>query len=229
MIKEMAQLNMSYLSRTGNSRNDIAFTDVIDQTTKYLNRTIMAQLNAIRWFAYDGMSEYANVLKRDGEGRNDLAWEYIQLIDQQKLYLNNFLRFVYQYCMEIAFTWEQMNSDYRYDYYYENGDDHFSLGGARLATWQGDKNGDIDANLYLKEEYRNETDFDNFVNTLIHEYGGRTNILFTRLSLGTNTYENVALNNVSYSSGQYIRIGMRFWPNGTYILGGSGINVDMYW
>ena len=85
MIKKMAQLNMSYLSRTGNNRNDIAFTDVVDQTTRYLNRTIMDQLNAIRWFAYDGMSVYANVLKRDGNGRNDLAWEYIQLIDQQKI------------------------------------------------------------------------------------------------------------------------------------------------
>ena len=227
MTKKMAQLNMSYLSRTGNSRNDIAFTDVIDQTTKYLNRTIMAQLNAIRWFAYDGMSDYANVLKRDGEGRNDLHWEYIQLIDQQKLYLNNFLRFVYQYCMEIAITWGQMNSDYRYDYYYENGDDHFSLGGARLAGWQGDKIGEINANLYLKEEYRNETDFNSFRNELQSKYINST-VIFRKLVLGSNTHENVSLNNITVSSGQYSRIGIRFKPFGIYKTD-NGVNVDMYW
>ena len=227
MIKKMAQLNMSYLSRTGNSRNDIAFTDVVDQTTRYLNRTIMAQLNAIRWFAYDDISDYANVLKRDGEGRNDLAWEYIQLIDQQKLYLNNFLRFVYQYCMEIAITWGQMNSDYRYDYYYENGDDHFSLVGARLASWQGDKIGEINANLYLKEEYRNETDFNSFRNELQSKYINST-VIFRKLVLGSNTHENVSLNNITVSSGQYFRIGIRFKPFSIYKMD-NGVNVDMYW
>lgn len=217
---------MSYLCRTGNNRNDISFTDSVDQITKYLNRTIMSQLNAIRWFSYDGMSDYANVLERNGAGRNDLIWNYIQLIDMQKLNLYNFLSTIFLYNDRITFAGNSMTSCYRYTFFAEEDGDHYTLGGANIGSWQGDNTGNINAIVYLKDTYKTESEF-NTVYNAINKYADNS-VLCSRLDLGGNIYNNIALYSLSYSSGSYIKINLKFFPFGIYKLGGK-VNVDMYW
>ena len=63
---------MSYLYRTGNSRNNIAFTNTANSSTKYLRRTGTGRTN-ITWTTIPTGSTY-NILQRNGTGRNNIAW-----------------------------------------------------------------------------------------------------------------------------------------------------------
>ena len=63
---------MSYLYRTGNGRNNIAFTTTVNSSTKYLRRTSTGRNNIV-WTTIPQGSTY-NILNRNGTGRNNIAW-----------------------------------------------------------------------------------------------------------------------------------------------------------
>ena len=63
---------MSYLYRTGNGRNNIAFTTTANSSTKYLRRTSTGRNNIV-WTTIPQGSTY-NILNRTGTGRNSIAW-----------------------------------------------------------------------------------------------------------------------------------------------------------
>ena len=63
---------MSYLYRTGNGRNNIAFTTTANSSTKYLRRTSTGRNNIV-WTTIPQGSTY-NILNRTGTGRNNIAW-----------------------------------------------------------------------------------------------------------------------------------------------------------
>ena len=63
---------MSYLYRTGNGRNNIAFTTTVNSSTKYLRRLGSGRTN-INWYTIPAGSTY-NILNRTGTGRNNIAW-----------------------------------------------------------------------------------------------------------------------------------------------------------
>ena len=68
---------MSYLYRTGNSRNNIAFTNTANSSTKYLRRTSTSR-NSIVWTTIPQGSTY-NILQRNGTGRNNIAWTNLKI------------------------------------------------------------------------------------------------------------------------------------------------------
>ena len=63
---------MSYLYRTGNGRNNIAYTTTISTATKYLRRTSTGR-NNITWTTIPAGPTY-NILQRNGTGRNNILW-----------------------------------------------------------------------------------------------------------------------------------------------------------
>ena len=63
---------MSYLYRSGNGRNNIAYTTTVNSSTKYLRRTGTGRTN-ITWTTIPQGSTY-NILNRTGTGRNNIAW-----------------------------------------------------------------------------------------------------------------------------------------------------------
>ena len=63
---------MSYLYRTGNSRNNIAFTNTANSSTKYLRRTASSRTSIV-WTTIPQGSTY-NILQRNGTGRNNILW-----------------------------------------------------------------------------------------------------------------------------------------------------------
>ena len=62
---------MSYLYRTGNSRNNIAFTTTANSSTRYLRRLGSGRTN-INWYTIPQGSTY-NILQRNGTGRNNIV------------------------------------------------------------------------------------------------------------------------------------------------------------
>ena len=68
---------MSYLYRTGNSRNNIAFTNTANSSTKYLRRTSTGR-NNIAWTTIPNGSTY-NILQRNGTGRNNILWANLKI------------------------------------------------------------------------------------------------------------------------------------------------------
>ena len=68
---------MSYLYRTGNGRNNIAFTTTANSSTKYLRRTSTSR-NSIVWTTIPQGSTY-NILNRNGTGRNNIAWGNLKI------------------------------------------------------------------------------------------------------------------------------------------------------
>ena len=63
---------MSYLYRSGTGRNNIAFTNTANSSTKYLRRLGSGRTN-INWTTIPAGSTY-NILNRTGTGRNNIAW-----------------------------------------------------------------------------------------------------------------------------------------------------------
>ena len=59
---------MSYLQRTGNSRNNISWTNTSNNSIKYLHRTGNNRTN-IKWST---ISTSANILQRTGTSRNKI-------------------------------------------------------------------------------------------------------------------------------------------------------------
>ena len=68
---------MSYLYRTGNSRNNIAFTNTANSSTRYLRRTSTGR-NNIAWSTIPNGSTY-NILQRNGTGRNNILWSNLKI------------------------------------------------------------------------------------------------------------------------------------------------------
>ena len=68
---------MSYLYRTGNSRNNIAFTTTANSSTKYLRRLGSGRTN-INWYTIPQGSTY-NILQRNGTGRNNILWSNLNI------------------------------------------------------------------------------------------------------------------------------------------------------
>ena len=68
---------MSYLYRTGNSRNNIAFTNTANSSTRYLRRTNTGR-NSIVWTTIPSGSTY-NILQRNGTGRNNILWANLKI------------------------------------------------------------------------------------------------------------------------------------------------------
>ena len=68
---------MSYLYRTGNSRNNIAYTNTANSSTKYLRRTSTGR-NNIAWTTIPQGSTY-NILQRNGTGRNNILWSNLKI------------------------------------------------------------------------------------------------------------------------------------------------------
>lgn len=58
---------MSYLIRTGNSRNNVAWSTTENSTTKYLRRTASGRNNVV-WTTIPNGSTY-NILQRNGTGK----------------------------------------------------------------------------------------------------------------------------------------------------------------
>ena len=71
---------MSYLYRTGNGRNNIAFTTTANSSTKYLRRTGTGRTNIV-WTTIPSGSTY-NILNRTGTGRNNIAWGNLKIISK---------------------------------------------------------------------------------------------------------------------------------------------------
>ena len=71
---------MSYLYRSGNGRNNIAYTNTANSSTKYLRRTGTGRTN-ITWTTIPTGSTY-NILQRNGTGRNSIAWGNLQIISK---------------------------------------------------------------------------------------------------------------------------------------------------
>ena len=68
---------MSYLYRTGNGRNNIAFTNTANSSTKYLRRLGSGRTN-INWYTIPAGSTY-NILQRNGTGRNNILWSNLNI------------------------------------------------------------------------------------------------------------------------------------------------------
>ena len=68
---------MSYLYRTGNSRNNIAFTNTANSSTRYLRRLGSGRTN-INWYTIPQGSTY-NILQRNGTGRNNILWSNLNI------------------------------------------------------------------------------------------------------------------------------------------------------
>ena len=68
---------MSYLYRTGNGRNNIAFTTTTNSSTRYLRRTSSGRNNIV-WTTIPQGSTY-NILNRTGTGRNNIAWANLKI------------------------------------------------------------------------------------------------------------------------------------------------------
>ena len=68
---------MSYLYRTGNSRNNIAFTNTANSSTRYLRRTSTGRNNIV-WTTIPQGSTY-NILQRNGTGRNNILWSNLNI------------------------------------------------------------------------------------------------------------------------------------------------------
>ena len=68
---------MSYLYRTGNGRNNIAFTNTANSSTKYLRRLGSGRTN-INWYTIPAGSTY-NILQRNGTGRNNILWANLKI------------------------------------------------------------------------------------------------------------------------------------------------------
>ena len=68
---------MSYLYRTGNSRNNIAYTNTANSSTRYLRRLGSGRTN-INWYTIPQGSTY-NILQRNGTGRNNILWSNLKI------------------------------------------------------------------------------------------------------------------------------------------------------
>ena len=68
---------MSYLYRSGNGRNNIAYTTTANSSTKYLRRLGSGRTN-INWYTIPQGSTY-NILNRTGTGRNNIAWANLNI------------------------------------------------------------------------------------------------------------------------------------------------------
>ena len=68
---------MSYLYRTGNGRNNIAFTSTANSSTRYLRRLGSGRTN-INWYTIPQGSTY-NILQRNGTGRNNILWSNLNI------------------------------------------------------------------------------------------------------------------------------------------------------
>ena len=70
---------MSYLYRTGNGRNNIAWTTTSNSSTKYLRRTATGRNNIV-WTTIPSGSTY-NILQRNSTGRNNILWANLKIGD----------------------------------------------------------------------------------------------------------------------------------------------------
>ena len=68
---------MSYLYRSGNGRNNIAYTNTANSSTKYLRRLGSGRTN-INWYTIPAGSTY-NILQRNGTGRNNILWANLKI------------------------------------------------------------------------------------------------------------------------------------------------------
>ena len=68
---------MSYLYRSGNGRNNIAYTNTANSSTKYLRRLGSGRTN-INWYTIPQGSTY-NILQRNGTGRNNILWSNLKI------------------------------------------------------------------------------------------------------------------------------------------------------
>ena len=68
---------MSYLYRTGTGRNNIAYTNTANSSTKYLRRLGNGRTN-INWYTIPAGSTY-NILQRNGTGRTNILWSNLNI------------------------------------------------------------------------------------------------------------------------------------------------------
>ena len=68
---------MSYLYRSGNGRNNIAYTNTANSSTKYLRRLGSGRTN-INWYTIPQGSTY-NILQRNGTGRTNILWANLNI------------------------------------------------------------------------------------------------------------------------------------------------------
>ena len=68
---------MSYLYRSGNGRNNIAYTNTANSSTKYLRRLGSGRTN-INWYTISAGSTY-NILQRNGTSRNNILWANLNI------------------------------------------------------------------------------------------------------------------------------------------------------
>ena len=86
---------MSYLYRSGTGRNNIAFTNTANSSTKYLRRTASSR-NSIVWTTIPQGSTY-NILNRTGTGRNNISWANLSIMSQTESLARGFYSIVSKY------------------------------------------------------------------------------------------------------------------------------------
>ena len=108
---------MSYLYRTGNGRNNIAFTNTANSSTRYLRRTSTGR-NNIAWTTIPQGSTY-NILQRNGTGRNNILWSNLKIgPDLSANAIKNNMHVTYEYAMA------------------PTGNEHYNMA---LGSWSGER------------------------------------------------------------------------------------------
>ena len=126
---------MSYLYRTGNSRNNIAFTNTANSSTKYLRRLGSGRTN-INWYTIPQGSTY-NILQRNGTGRNNILWSNLNIPipypqEIQPNYTGDIEFSCYRGDSVINPYWKYNGNNFFYTPFYLRGDSNYSSSTVRL-------------------------------------------------------------------------------------------------
>ena len=97
---------MSYLQRTGNSRNNISWTNTSSNSIKYLHRTGTGRTN-IKWST---ISTSANILQRNGTGRNNILWANLTVMTEQEKLAKELYNNIKQYNGHIGCPHSEYNT-----------------------------------------------------------------------------------------------------------------------
>ena len=179
---------MSYLYRTGNGRNNIAYTNTANSSTKYLRRLGSGRAN-IAWATIPAGSTY-NILQRNGTSRNNILWSNLNIPipypqEIQPVYTGEILKFTcYSGDSVINPYWKYNGNNLFYASFYLRGNSSYTASVKRL-------NGSDFSGTYYHQDVRT---------------GGTLRIQFnydTRYSGGL-TYANSLYNlNFTFKMGNY--------------------------
>ena len=97
---------MSYLQRTGNSRNNISWTNTSNNTIKYLHRTGNNRTN-IKWST---ISTSANILQRTGTSRNNIKWSTLTVMTEEGVLGQNLYNDILSYNGHIGYPFDDYDT-----------------------------------------------------------------------------------------------------------------------